>query len=175
MKKVHKDPSLESLIQETAGKFHAAGGHNQTSQMKVALRGGSHDKSSDAFDTAIGKLNEMTEESQANLDAETQRCSIEIQSMETEMAWLQDQVKRHNADAASARAAVLIAQGNIATLEELLRETSLKFEQHKRDCIRELNELNAELSIVLEDVKVMATIIGLIDCSTSGGQRATFV
>jgi len=117
----------------------------------------------------------MTEEAQLNLDTETQRCSVEIASMETEMSWLQDQVKRHNADAASARSQVLIAQGNIKTLEELLRDTTIKFEQHKVDCERELNALNAELSIVLEDIKVMAVIIGLIDCSGGSSASSSFV
>merc|ERR1719499_2073919 len=94
--------------------------------------------------------------------------------MTTEMAWLQNQVKRHNADAASARAAVLIAQGNIGTLEELLQETTIKFEMHKENCIRELNELNAELKIILGDIQVMSTIIGLIDCE-SGSASSSFV
>merc|ERR1719336_3245104 len=114
----------------------------------------------------------MTEEAQSSLDTETQRCKIEETSMINEMDWLQDQVKRHNADAASARAAVLIAQGNIKTLEELLRETSIKFETHKADCLRELNELNAELKIVLEDVQVMNTIIGLIDCNSASASSS---
>merc|ERR1719336_2838524 len=127
MNRVH-DPSLASLIKETAS-------HDLTDQLKGALRGG-HDKSAGAFEDAIAKLNEMTEEAQLGLDTETQRCQIAETSMTTEMEWLQVQVKRHNADAASARAAVLVTQGNINTLEELLTETTLKFEIHKRDCIR---------------------------------------
>merc|ERR1719220_283203 len=163
MKRVH-DPSLASLIQETSAASHA-------DQLKGALRG-AQNKSSGAFEDAINKLNEMTEEAQLGLDTETQRCQIAETSMTTEMSWLQVQVKRHNADAASARAGVLVAQGNIATLEELLRETTTKFEIHKADCIRELNELNAELKIVLEDVKVMNVIIGLIDCSGSSASSS---
>merc|ERR1719220_2728306 len=163
MKRVH-DPSLASLIQETSAASHA-------DQLKGALRGGQN-KSSGAFEDAINKLNEMTEEAQLSLDTETQRCQIAETSMTTEMSWLQVQVKRHNSDAASARGCVLIAQGNIATLEDLLKETTIKLETHKRECTRELNELNAELKIVLEDVQVMNVIIGLIDCSKSSASSS---
>merc|ERR1719220_3034176 len=166
MKRVH-DPSLASLIQETSAASHA-------DQLKGALRG-AQNKSSGAFEDAINKLNEMTEEAQLSLDTETQRCQIAETSMTTEMSWLQVQVKRHNSDAASARGCVLIAQGNIATLETLLKETTIKFETHKRECIRELNELNAELKIVLEDVQVMNVIIGLIDCKGASASSSSFV
>jgi len=55
MKRVH-DPSLASLIQETSAASHA-------DQLKGALRG-AQNKSSGAFEDAINKLNEMTEEAQ---------------------------------------------------------------------------------------------------------------
>jgi len=174
MKRVHNDAALSSVIQEASGQLVGVSGrHNQTEQAQGALRG-SQDKSSDAFDDAIHKLNEMTEDAQHSLDTESQRCKIEVTQMTTEMSFLQNQVKRHNAGAASARASVLIAQGNIATMEELLNEISIKFEMHKEECIREQNALNAELKIILTDIQVMSTIIGLIECeasSASSGQR----
>merc|ERR1719220_650611 len=115
MKRVHNDPSLASLIQAASGQLvGATNRHNTTEQEQIALRG-SQGKS---FDEAIEKLNSMTREAQLALDTETQRCLLEETSMTEELEWLQDQVRRHNAEAASARAAVLIAQGNIKTFEE---------------------------------------------------------
>merc|ERR1719491_2572727 len=150
LKKMHAGP-VASLI-KTSFK------NNVT--MQAALRGAQGKN----FELAVEELNKMTREAQERLDDETQRCLTEETSMTDQMDWLQDQVRRHNAEAASARALVIIAQGNIATLEENLKLTGARFEEHKADCIRELTEYNDELKLVLNDVDVMNIIIGLINC-----------
>merc|ERR1719189_349612 len=159
VKKMHKGPAVATLIQ-------ALSKNNLTVQ--ATLRGAQKKN----FEQAKEELNLMTREAQERLDDETQRCLIEETSMNDQMAWLQDQVRRHNAEAASARAQVIIAQGNIKTLEENLRLTILRFEEHKRDCKRELQEMNDELKLVYNDVEVMNVIIGLIDCSAGGAAGA---
>merc|ERR1719189_669553 len=159
VKKMHKGPAVSTLIQ-------ALSKNNLTVQ--ATLRGAQKKN----FEQAKEELNLMTREAQERLDDETQRCLIEETSMNDQMAWLQDQVRRHNAEAASARAAVIIAQGNIKTLEENLRLTILRFERHKLDCKRELQEMNDELKLVYNDVEVMNVIIGLIDCQKPGAASA---
>jgi len=159
---MHKGPAVATLIQ-------ALSKNNLTVQ--ATLRGAQKKN----FEQATEELNKMTREAQERLDDETQRCLSEETSMTDQLEWLQDQVRRHNAEAASARAAVIIAQGNIKTLEENLRLTILRFEQHKRDCIRELQEMHDELLLVLNDVDVMNVIIGLIDCSGGSGDEEDFL
>merc|ERR1719221_683480 len=116
MNLMEQRPELMSLIQH---KFGADG--KTLSSLQTKLRGSAQNAPErtgySAVDGATDMLNEMGEETRKNLETEEERCKTEDARRKAEMETMRVLVANFNSDAAGARAKVVDAQGQIATLE----------------------------------------------------------
>merc|ERR1719382_435647 len=151
------------------------------SQMQKQIRGAKRNEPTgySAVEGATNMLNEMLSETKTNLDMEETRCTNEDRRMTGSMEVMRQAVSNFNAAAAGERGRVVGAQGSIATLEVQQEQTEEAFEQHKKDCVRDIAALNHELAIVTADAGVMTTVLnligpcpapptGLVQCDTCG-------
>merc|ERR550537_443998 len=115
-------------------------------------------------DKAKNMLNEMIEEVQAKYDLELQNCCEydEMQSMLIEET--RQDISMFNAIAAEARQEVLEANGIIHVCETKLPELTDALAIHNRECKEEIASLEAQLTIVMADIAVMDTILGMTNC-----------
>jgi len=170
MNRTHTSPELMSLIENELGKFaHGSSGHHAFakrgfSTLQSALRGASNPTGYSAMDKAVNMLNDMVRESQNTLESEGFRCGKYDRETLEAMSAMREAVRTFNSEAAEARGQVVSAQGQIATLGTQLVQTNERFDTHKKDCIDELDEMNAELKIVLADIQVMGRILQMTDC-----------
>merc|ERR1719389_826179 len=158
-------PQLMTLVQEAfrEGKDNRA----RAQKMSAHLRAGSASTPATGYsgvDKAKNMLNEMIEEVQAKYDLELQNCCNydEMQSMLIEEA--RQDISMFNAIAAEARQEVLEANGVIHVCETKLPELNDALTIHNRECKEEIAELEAQLAIIMADLDVMATILGMTEC-----------
>merc|ERR1719277_2630122 len=153
----------------TAFIHSAFNGHAMhQSQLQTSLRGAgvkNEPTGYSALDSATNMLNEMTSETQKALEAEGFRCDTYNETTLRELTDMRNAVRTFNGKAAEARGQVVRAQGEIGTLTTNLVSTKENFEIHKKECERELNDLNAQLRVVEADIEVMAKILELTDCN----------
>merc|ERR1719183_2043809 len=74
------------------------------------------------------------------------------------------QISAANFRAATARALILDSQANINHCEISIPETKAELKDHKLQCKTELARLDAQMKIILEDIKVMTMILEMSDC-----------
>jgi len=156
-KKTTASPKLMTLVQAA---LHGA----RAERTSAHLRAGSNPSGYSGVDKAKEMLNEMIEEVQSKYDVELQNCCNydEMQSMLMEEA--RQDISMFNAEAAEARREVLDANGIIHVCETKLPELTDALTTHNRECEEEIASLEAQLAIVMADISVMDTILGMTNC-----------
>jgi len=120
-----------------------------------------------ALNKAIKFLNEMGEQSGANLESEEERCRVFKEGTEADMETARQQVLYFNGGASEARGHVVDAQGCLMTTTEILQATNSDLDKLQQECADDIASLRAQLKVVLADIVVMASILKLTDCNTA--------
>lgn len=91
------------------------------------------------------------------------------------MEMLRSGVTDSNADAAEARGGVIGAQGEIGTATTQMISATAELEHKKHLCSQEVDFLKAQLSVVLGDIEVMASVLEAASCETLPGETTLLV
>jgi len=136
----------------------------QTTHLRAAGAVAGRPSGYSGVDKAKNMLNEMIEEVQKKYDLELQKCCEYDESQSALIEEARQDISLFNAEAAEARKEVLEAQAHITICEQKLPELSDALTKHNKDCHEEISNLHAQLEIVLADVAVMTTILGMTEC-----------
>jgi len=167
-KKSWAAPELVTLVQEALRQGHKA--KTQADGMSANLRAGGGSTPATGYsgvDKAKKMLNEMIEEVQSKYDLELQTCCNYDESQSAIIEETRQDISMYNAIAAEARGEVLEASDQIHICETKLPELSDALSSHNKECKEEIAALEAQLAIVMADISVMDTILGMTKCDKS--------
>jgi len=172
----HK-PSTSAKFQEfLKSRFAAVATHKQGARQSSSHLRASGSENEDengrptgysGVDKAKNMLNEMIEEVQKKYDLELQKCCEYDDSQSSLIEEARQDISMFNAEAAEARKEVLEAQAHIQICEIKLPELQDALKKHNHACEDEIMNLHAQLKIVMADVEVMTTILGMTECDKS--------
>lgn len=118
-------------------------------------------------DKAKDMLNEMLLEVQTKYDIELQKCCSYDEEQSVLIEESRQDISMFNAEAAEARKECLEADSIMQMCDIKLPELTDALQTHNRECQEEISALRAQLKIVMGDVAVMDTILGMTDCAKS--------
>merc|ERR1719310_463843 len=109
-------------------------------------------------------LNEMIHESMLKYDEEIAKCTDFYAKQCALMEVARGQISAANFVAASSRALILDAQGNIDKTQKSIPETKEELKNHNRKCKAQLKLMNKNLKALMGDIAVMTMILKMSDC-----------
>jgi len=122
---------------------------------------------SDGFgglDGARKLLNEMIHESMLKYDEEIAKCTDFYAKQCALMEVARGQISAANFVAASSRALILDAQGNIDKTQKSIPEQKQELKEHNQKCKAQLKLMNKNLKALMGDIAVMTMILKMSDC-----------
>jgi len=128
------------------------------------LKGAKKKPGYSGLDGARNLLNDMIYESLSKYDAEVAKCTDFYSKQCALMEIARGAIAAANFMAASSRALILDAQGNINKCEVAIPVTKQELKDHNQKCKNELSKLNTRLKIVMGDIAVMTMILKMTDC-----------
>jgi len=152
-----------------------AGGKIGSGLMKTNLKGSKKKPGYSGLDGARNLLNDMIYESLSKYDAEIAKCTDFYSKQCALMEIARGAIAAANFMAASSRALILDAQGNINKCEVAIPETKMELTQHLRKCKNEIHKLNSRLKIVMGDIAIMTMILKMTDCDSKFVQMKKMV
>ena len=105
------------------------------------------------------------EESGEKLDLEQITCTAFERKQMSMMHKTEADISFFGSQSAEARGKVLKAQSHIGMLNEKIPSVQSEYDDHKADCKRNIAQLQYELKVVTEDVRILDIILNITDCA----------
>merc|ERR1719446_1966791 len=135
-----------------------------TGKQHLRAKNGHDNSGFGGLDGARKLLNEMIHESMLKYDEEIAKCTDFYAKQCALMEVARGQISAANFVAASSRALILDAQGNIDKTQKSIPETKEELKNHNRKCKAQLKLMNKNLKALMGDIAVMTMILKMSDC-----------